>query len=101
VTSHPDGATRPSPSTGAPKPAFDRLVNAFSLITMAMTVPQAVAVWRSTAQGVSLLSWLTYLVSACLWLVYGLRRHDKTLYLPCLGWIALDAAIVLGVLLHR
>jgi len=72
-----------------------------SFVTMAMTVPQAIETWRGDASGVSLLAWSTYLVSACLWLVYGLRKHDKTIYLPCLGWIALDAAIVAGVLLHR
>jgi len=57
-------------------------------------------VWRANAEGVSLLSWATYLVSACLWLAYGLRRRDRTIYVPCIGWIALDAAIVLGILGH-
>jgi hypothetical protein len=26
--------------------------------------------------------------------------HDKTIYLACIGWIALDAAIVAGVIVH-
>ena len=101
MTAHPDGASTPHGSSPhGPKPAFERLINAFSFVTMAMTVPQAVSVWRSSAAGVSMLSWSTYLVSACLWLVYGLRKRDPTIYLPCVGWILLDAAIVLGIVLH-
>jgi uncharacterized protein with PQ loop repeat len=101
MQAHPDGASQPrSSAAGAPKPGFDRLLNAFSLVTMAMTVPQALSVWRGHAQGVSILSWATYLVSAFLWLAYGLRKRDRTIYIPCLGWIALDAAIVFGILIR-
>jgi uncharacterized protein with PQ loop repeat len=100
MTAHPDAATARATCSGGEHGPFARLLNAFSIVTMAMTVPQAVAVWRSNAEGVSLLSWATYLVSACLWLAYGLRKHDRTIYVPCIGWIALDAAIVLGIVLH-
>lgn len=101
MTAHPDGASAREKATEREQHGpFARLLNAFSIVTMAMTVPQAVAVWRANAQGVSLLSWATYLVSACLWLVYGVRKRDKTIYVPCIGWIALDAAIVVGIVLH-
>ena len=101
MTAHPDAASARASSTSTEPPEpFKRLLNAFSIVTMAMTVPQAIAVWRTHAEGVSLVSWATYLVSACLWLVYGLRKRDRTIYVPCIGWIALDAAIVLGIVLH-
>ena len=59
------------------------------------------AVWfGSNTSGVSALSWSTYLLSACLWFVYGLRKRDKTIYLACIGWILLDIAIVAGVLVR-
>ena len=78
-----------------------RLLRVFSVLTMLMTVPQVVTVWsRPGAGGVSLATWLFYLLSAILWLVYGVRRRDKTIYLACIGWILLDAAIVIGVLRH-
>ena len=51
--------------------------------------------------GVSLVSWSAYLVSACLWFVYGLKKGDRTIYLACIGWIVMDAAIVVGVVLYR
>ena len=69
---------------------------------MLMTMPQVIAVWVDRNVGeVSLLSWSAYLFSACLWFVYGIQKRDKTIYLACIGWIALDAAIIIGVMVHR
>lgn len=78
---------------------FDRLLYALSIITILMTIPQAFSIWRDrTAEGVSVFTWGTYLVSACVWLVHGIRKHDPSIYLACIGWIILDAAIVAGAL---
>jgi hypothetical protein len=51
--------------------------------------------------GVSLLSWGSYLIAACLWFVHGVQKRDKAIYVACVGWVLLDAAVVFGVLLHR
>jgi uncharacterized protein with PQ loop repeat len=89
-------------SAARPTGRLDRLLRVMSAFTMIMTLPQAWAVWRGgNAGGVSLVSWSAYLFAACLWLVYGLRKRDPTIYLACIGWILLDAAIVVGVVVHR
>jgi len=86
----------PSPASG-----LEKVLRGLSVFTMLMTVPQVAAVWIGhDAGGVSLVSWLSYLVGACLWFIYGWRKRDKTIYLACIGWIALDAAIVAGVIVH-
>jgi uncharacterized protein with PQ loop repeat len=100
MSASPDGCPLGRQGSAQAPTTLDKGLRVFSFVTLAMTVPQVLATWHGDVSGVSLLSWSTYLVSACLWLVYGLRKHDKTIYLPCLGWIALDAAIVAGVLLH-
>jgi uncharacterized protein with PQ loop repeat len=72
-----------------------------SVFTMLMTVPQVLAIWVGrAAHGVSLTSWLAYLVGASLWLAYGIEKRDRTIWVACIGWILLDAAIVLGVLVY-
>ena len=72
------------------------------MVTMLMTVPQVLTIWvGGDAGGVSLLSWASYLFSACLWFVYGVQKRDKTIYVACIGWILLDAAIVAGVLVRQ
>jgi uncharacterized protein with PQ loop repeat len=86
----------PVPATG-----LDRILRGMSVFTMLMTVPQVLAIWTGEgAGGVSIASWGTYLLSACLWLVYGVRKRDRTIYLACIGWILLDAAIIVGVVVR-
>jgi len=43
---------------------------------------------------------VSYLLAACLWFVYGLQKRDKTIYLACVGWVLLDLAVVIGVIVH-
>ena len=78
-----------------------RLLGGMSIFTLLMTVPQVLAIWvGGDAGGVSLVSWVSYLFSAGLWLVYGIQKQDKTIYLACIGWVALDAAVVAGIIVH-
>src|SRR5947207_15191370 len=81
---------------------LDKILPVLSVFTMAMTVPQVWSVWvNQDTAGVSLLSWSAYLLAACLWLIDGLRKHDKTIWIACIGWIAMDAAVVIGVLVRH
>ena len=100
-------APDPDPASAAahasrPQTRLRPLLGGMSIFTMLMTVPQVLTIWVGrNAGGVSLLSWGTYLFSACLWLVYGIQKRDKTIYLACIGWIVLDAAVVIGIVIHR
>ena len=80
-----------------PSAAMRRLLGSLSVFTMLMTVPQVLTIWISRrGAGVSLLSWSAYLISAIVWLWYGLQKRDKNIYLPCIGWILLDGAVIVG-----
>jgi len=84
-----------------PAGVLHRLLGSLSVFTMLMTIPQVLTIWVSRrAAGVSALSWSAYLISAVVWLWYGLQKHDKNIYLPCVGWILLDSAVIVGVLLY-
>jgi uncharacterized protein with PQ loop repeat len=88
-------------ATEPPASGLDRILRFMSVATMVMTLPQVYSVWfDDTPAGVSVLSWGAYLLSACLWFIYGLRRRDKTIYLACIGWILLDVAIIVGVIVR-
>jgi hypothetical protein len=68
---------------------------------MALESTQVLAIWVGhQAAGVSILSWSAYLFSAVLWFLYGLRSGDKNVYLPCVGWAALDGAVIVGAILY-
>jgi uncharacterized protein with PQ loop repeat len=78
-----------------------RLLAGMSIFTLLMTVPQIYAIWASRqAAGVSLLSWAAYWMSAFVWFVYGIQKRDRNIYLPCIGWLLLDGAVVLGILVY-
>ena len=98
----PDCAAITKPHNSPPVTGMEKILRALSVFTLLMTVPQVLTIWVGRdAGGVSLVSWMSYLFSACLWFVYGMQKHDKTIYLACIGWILLDTAVVIGVIVHR
>ena len=79
-----------------------RLLGGMSIFTLLMTVPQIYTIWANhQAAGVSLLSWGAYWISAFAWFVYGLRKRDWNIYLPCIGWLVLDSAVVAGAIVYQ
>jgi uncharacterized protein with PQ loop repeat len=78
-----------------------RALGGMSVFTIVMTVPQVWTIWIGhQAAGVSIVSWSAYLLSALLWFWHGLRKRDKNIYLPCIGWIAADIAVIAGALVY-
>jgi uncharacterized protein with PQ loop repeat len=95
---NPGASAHALPTAGA----LRRLLGGLSIFTMLMTIPQALTIWIShQAAGISTLSWSAYLISAVVWLWYGLQRRDKNIYLPCIGWILLDGAVLVGTFVYR
>ncbi len=96
---HGPGAAQ---AADAPASPVAKILPFVSIATMVMTLPQIWTVWvEGQVAGVSLLSWGTYLLGACLWFVHGLALRDKAIYVACIGWILLNGAVVLGVLVQR
>jgi uncharacterized protein with PQ loop repeat len=78
-----------------------RFLGGTSIFTLVMTVPQVWTIWIDReAAGVSILSWGAYLLSAVLWFWFGLKQGDKNIYLPCIGWMALNGAVVVGAIVY-
>jgi uncharacterized protein with PQ loop repeat len=78
-----------------------KLLGGMSIFTLLMTIPQVLTIWLGRqAAGVSVWSWSAYLLSALLWFWYGLKKRDRNIYLPCIGWIALDVAVIWGALVY-
>jgi uncharacterized protein with PQ loop repeat len=92
----------PAAATDArPETVVRRLLGGMSIFTLLMTLPQVLTIWVGhQAAGVSMWSWGAYLLSALLWFWFGLQKRDKNIYLPCLGWIALDSAVIAGALVY-
>jgi uncharacterized protein with PQ loop repeat len=96
----PHGLERTLEKNG-PRNRLRRALGAMSVITMVMTIPQVWTIWANhQAAGVSSLSWGAYLASALLWLPHGIQQRDPNIYLACIGWIVLDAAVLAGSIVY-
>ena len=96
----PDPATHATDAAQS-KTVMSRLLGVMSVFTMLMTVPQVLTIWVGhQAAGVSVVSWSAYLFSAILWFWYGLQQRDKNIYLPCVGWVVLDTAVIVGAVIY-
>lgn len=94
---HPASPERIPPSQKAMK----QVLGGLSIFTLAMTVPQVLVIWvNRQAAGVSLLSWGAYWISALVWLWYGVQKRDRNIYLPCIGWLLLDSAVIAGAVIY-
>jgi len=88
--------------SGQSEAILRRFLGGMSIFTLLMTVPQVWTIWfNQQAAGVSILSWGAYLLSAVLWFWFGLKQGDKNIYLPCIGWMVLNGAVVVGAVVYR
>jgi uncharacterized protein with PQ loop repeat len=96
----PDPIT-PAGHASLSETVMSRVLGSMSVFTLLMTFPQVWTIWvdRQVA-GVSVVSWSAYLLSAVLWFWYGLRKRDRNIYLPCVGWVGMDAAVIVGALIY-
>jgi len=39
-------------------------------------------------------------LSAVLWFWFGIQKHDKNIYLPCVGLMVLDSVVIIGVVIY-
>jgi uncharacterized protein with PQ loop repeat len=93
--------TTPAGAASRSDTALSRVLGGMSVFTMLMTVPQVLTIWVGhQAAGVSVVSWSAYLLSAILWFWYGFQKRDKNIYLPCVGWVGLDAAVIVGAIVY-
>ena len=77
---------------------IDRLVYLAVIFGPLMTLPQVYAIWVQQSNDVSVVSWISYLVIAVIWLFYGIRHKEKPIILVQLLWIVLDILIVAGLM---
>ena len=80
---------------------MDNAVYAVGVFGPVMTLPQVATVWlEKNASGLSLISWIAYLLTAVFWFIYGIMHKEKPIIFTYGIWIVLDLLIVIGVLMY-
>lgn len=80
---------------------FDKLVYIIAIVTPLMTIPQALKIFiNKNAVDLALVTWLAYLVSAFVWLTYGIFHKEKPIIINSALWIILNSIIIGGIFLY-
>lgn len=77
---------------------LDRVVLFVSVLYPFSALPQIIAVFTGKTEGVSVLSWMVFLVCAALFLVYGIKRRVPPMIVSNSIWIVMDSLVILGIL---
>ena len=97
-----DGPAICPPEGAPPRTPLEKLLRFAAVGTMLMTVPQVWSIWTTSgATDVSLVSWLAYLLSSIAWLAYGIQKGDATICFANAGWVAMDLAIMAGIVIRH
>ena len=81
---------------------LDYIVYAASILGPLMTIPQILVIWNTkTAAGVSIISWLGFVIYNSIWLTYGIVRKDPPIILSNFLWVLLQITVVVGAIIYR
>lgn len=89
--------TRKAKLTGLAK-LIDGSAYLMGMITVAVNVPQLISVWsKPDIGGVSIISWIGFLLGSVFWLCYGLIHKEKPIIVINGMLIAVQGLIVWGL----
>jgi len=77
---------------------FDRLILVVSVLYPLSGIPQLIEILNGHKEGVSLISWVIFLVCAGLFLTYGIRNKVFPMIITNSFWILIDSAIVFALI---
>jgi len=83
------------------KRSVDTLIYVLGVVVPIFTIPQAMQIWLSkTAEGVSSITWIVYLINTIIWTIYGIIHKEKPIILTFSFMTVINIIIVLGIILY-
>jgi uncharacterized protein with PQ loop repeat len=81
--------------------AIDRLMSIAAVVHPLTATPQVYSIYTTRdVSGVSLWTWVGFIVLGMIFLAYGILHKIKPFIITQVLWFAIDLAIVIGVLLY-
>jgi len=79
----------------------DEFVYVGGFLALGLTIPQILKIWvEKTAAGVSLISWISYLFLAFIWIFYGVTHKEKPLVIIYILWIVSYLFVIAGIIIY-
>lgn len=77
----------------------DKIILVIGVISPLLTLPQVLKVWiLQNAAGLSLISWVGYIIFDTVWLTYGIIHRLKPIIIAYIIWLILEIIMLIGVL---
>ena len=81
---------------------IDELIYVVAFIGPLMTIPQVITIWlERKVEGISIITWSSYVVLAIFWISYGLIHKEKPIILANFLFLFVNTTIVIGVLIFN
>lgn len=78
---------------------LDSLVSFVAVVSPIMTLPQVYLIYSTqNAEGVSAFSWIAYVATSLIWLLYGLAHHEKPIVINSAIGAGLSSLIAVGAI---
>lgn len=77
---------------------LEKLVLLVAIVEPLMTLPQIIQIYVSHNTGSSMATWVMYLVSSAIWLVFGIKTHNIPIIVTDILWVMVEALVVVGLL---
>jgi uncharacterized protein with PQ loop repeat len=90
----------PRQKTEDPLSLIDRLIYVAAVAEPLANLPQVFTIYSlRNASGVSITSWILYMVFAAIWLWYGIHTKQRPMIIAAMLFLATDLAVVMGALM--
>lgn len=80
---------------------LDGIVYVSSIVGPIMTIPQIYDIWIRKSLAVNEITWGFYLVTALVWLYYGIVTKDKPIIFSNFLWVIAQGLVLVGALMFK
>lgn len=80
--------------------AFDKVIIFASFAYPLCSVPQVIEVFGGQAEGVSLFSWIGFMIFSVLFLIYGWIHKVTPMIITNSLWFVVDGLVIAGLITH-
>ena len=79
---------------------FDVVVIFASFLYPLSSIPQVISVFHGSIEGVSIYSWVGFLVFASVFFTYGIKHRIAPMIIANSIWIVMDSLVVIGYFIN-
>ena len=79
---------------------FDIVVIFASFLYPLSSIPQVISVFQGSIEGVSIYSWIGFLIFASIFFTYGIKHKIFPMLIANSIWIVMDSLVIIGYVMY-